>query len=48
MNRKEMMDKIISLKTENGGWLKKDLESLGVSWPPQKGWMEDLLNGYDD
>lgn len=25
-------------RTPKGGWLKVQLEALGVSWPPSKGW----------
>lgn len=38
----EIKSKIEALKTERGGWTKKALESLGVSWPPQKGWKKKL------
>lgn len=30
-------------KTKNGGWTKRQLEILGVSWPPQKGWKSKTL-----
>lgn len=35
---------IESLKTDQGGWTKKDLKKLGVSWPPKKGWKKRLLS----
>lgn len=44
MTAQEMIDKIESLKTEKGGWTKASLASLGVSWPPPKGWKEKLIN----
>jgi hypothetical protein len=44
MNRKQMEAKIESLKTPAGGWTKASLASLGVSWPPKKGWKKTLLD----
>lgn len=38
--------KIESLKTENGGWTRASLESLGVSWPPPKGWKQALIKEH--
>jgi hypothetical protein len=37
------LDEILAKKTPNGGWTKKDLESWGIAWPPQKGWIKELL-----
>ncbi len=34
--------KIEALKTERGGWTKESIASLGVSWPPKKGWKKKL------
>lgn len=31
-------------KTPKGGWTKKQLQSIGVDWPPQKNWIEGVLN----
>ena len=31
-------------KTLKGGYTKKQLEILGISWPPQKGWVKKVLN----
>jgi hypothetical protein len=36
-------DKIESARTKNGGWTKETLESLGVAWPPKKGWKKELI-----
>ncbi|MEO9871177.1 hypothetical protein [Ekhidna sp.] len=33
-------------RSKNGGWSKKQLELLGISWPPEKGW-QDRLNGKE-
>ncbi len=33
---------IESLRTPNGGFTRATLESLGVSWPPPKGWKKKL------
>ena len=41
--KEDMATKIESLKTPNGGWTKASLASLGVSWPPPKGWKERLI-----
>lgn len=27
-----------------GGWSKMQLHQLGVSWPPEKGWKEKIIN----
>jgi hypothetical protein len=35
--------KLEALMTANGGYSKAALQSLGVSWPPQKGWKEKLI-----
>jgi hypothetical protein len=29
--------------SSNGGFNKKQLEILGVGWPPQKGWKNELI-----
>ena len=29
-------------KTTNGGWTKKQLEVLGVQWPPRNGWIRSV------
>ena len=39
MNTKQLIE---TLKTKNGGWTKKDLAKLGISWPPPKGWKKKL------
>ena len=33
-------------KTKNGGWTKKQLEILGISWPPYKGWKNDVIKNH--
>jgi hypothetical protein len=30
-------------KTKNGAWTKKQIESLGLVWPPSKGWPKSLV-----
>jgi len=35
---------ILSKRTLSGGWTKETLAEWGVSWPPQKGWKERLIN----
>ncbi len=32
-------------KSPAGGFTRQQLAAWGVSWPPKKGWKEDLLNG---
>lgn len=36
--------RIEALISEKGGYSKRALESLGVSWPPRKGWKKDLIH----
>ena len=36
------MDIIEQGKTKNGGYTKKQLEILGVQWPPVKGWKTNI------
>jgi hypothetical protein len=31
---------ILAGKTGSGGWKAKQLKIIGVSWPPEKGWMD--------
>jgi hypothetical protein len=35
--------RIEALKSPDGGWSKEALASLGVPWPPPKGWKEELI-----
>lgn len=30
-------------RTGNGGYTKKQLKTLGVDWPPKKGWLKALI-----
>lgn len=45
-------EEIEKKRTHAGGFLRKDLEEWGVSWPPPKGWKKrlelehDLLHGH--
>jgi hypothetical protein len=32
--------------TARGGWTKRQLEALGVDWPPQKGWIERVVGTH--
>jgi hypothetical protein len=36
-------EEIDALKSPRGGWTKKTLKSIGVGWPPEKGWRQRLL-----
>lgn len=35
-------ERAMRMKTPAGGWKKADLASLGVSWPPKRGWLSRL------
>jgi hypothetical protein len=48
VNRAELLAHIKSLQTPAGGWTEESLASLGVSWPPKKGWLKELLERADD
>lgn len=48
MTYDEILNKIESLKTPAGGWTKASLASLGVGWPPPKGWKANLLSKASD
>lgn len=37
---------ILDNRTDRGSWTRGQLESLGVSWPPQYGWL-DRLDGTE-
>ena len=41
-------EEIEAKKTPAGAWTKAQLAEWGVSWPPQKGWKERLINGEPD
>ena len=32
-----------SRKSSNGGYTKATLRDLGVSWPPKKGWKQEII-----
>lgn len=40
--------KIVAAKTPNGGYCRKDLEALGVPWPPPQGWKAALIQHAGD
>ena len=40
----EMREKLDALKSEKGGWTRANIESLGVTWPPQRGWQRRLID----
>ena len=48
MTKQEMLEKIESMRTANGGFSKKDLASLGVAWPPVAGWKKKLIEECND
>lgn len=48
MTKQELQEKILSLKSSNGGWSKESLALLGVAWPPPKGWQRALIEECND
>lgn len=34
-------------RTPNGGFKKEDLASIGIQWPPPKGWLASLKREWD-
>lgn len=36
---KVTLDWLYANKTEKGGYTRKQVEAIGVSWPPAKGWL---------
>lgn len=45
--RKYTKEEIERHLTPAGGYLRKDLAAMGVTWPPMKGWKERLMRGED-
>lgn len=43
--QKAQREKIDALKSPRGGWTREALATLGISWPPQKGWRKKLIYG---
>jgi len=41
-------DLIEKAKTKRGGWTKKQLAAVGVSWPPSQGWKSRIVGGTLD
>lgn len=35
-----------SLKTPAGGYTRETLLTLGVTWPPKKGWKQEIIDKY--
>ncbi len=35
-------DHVAAAKSKSGGWTKKQLAAIGVSWPPAKGWADKV------
>jgi hypothetical protein len=46
-NKQWTIEEIKQQQTENGGYSKAALATLGVDWPPTKGWRERLQRGED-
>ena len=44
MSREERERRVESLKTARGGFSRKGLASIGISWPPKKGWRTRFVN----
>jgi hypothetical protein len=45
--KKYTREEIERYLTPAGGYLRKDLEAMGVKWPPMKGWKRRLIEGKD-
>lgn len=37
---------LVRNKTEAGGWTAHQLRTIGVWWPPKKGWMEQACRSH--
>ena len=48
MTKDEILSKIENLQTPKGGFTKAGLASIGVPWPPPKGWKQRLLDKATD
>ncbi len=45
--KKYTKEEIERCLTPAGGYLRKDLEAMGVKWLPKKGWKQMLIEGKD-
>lgn len=34
---------LLSNRTKNGAWTKRQLQVLGIEWPPKKGWQKVVI-----
>ena len=41
-------DLIYSVRSENGGWNKNQLQLMGVQWPLVSGWIDTINQRYID
>ena len=41
-------DWLLKYRTERGGYTKKQLNYLGIEWPPKKDWKEGIISTYID
>lgn len=48
MKTEELKAKIRANRTENGGWTREFLESIGVPWPPPPGWKRKIEHGLTE
>jgi hypothetical protein len=48
MTEDEILLKIKNIRTPKGGFTKAGLASIGVPWPPPKGWKQRLLDKATD
>ena len=37
---------ILANRTTKGAWTRPQIESLGVKWPPTKGWMHTVIGSH--
>lgn len=34
---------LLTYRTKNGAWTKKQLSALGIAWPPRRGWINRIV-----
>lgn len=44
LSMKLTYQKIMDLRSLNGGWNSEVLGLMGIAWPPQRGWLKRLVN----
>ncbi len=39
-------DYIMNNRTKKGSWTRKQIQALGIEWPPRAGWINDVTGSY--